>query len=752
MRLAAALHDRLFLLIPLCVLLAGVGLRVADPPLLQELRLRAFDLYQEVSPRESIDQIPVTVVAIDETALEQYGQWPWPRDLLARLVRALQSAGARAVILNLLLAEPDRTSPQLLAESLPAEMGKVLLEAIAAGRLEDPDETLATALSETPSVLGFSFAPRDTASDLPNLRGGFSFIGENPAPYIPNFASAIASLDRLQAAAKGNGAMTLLKDSDGVVRRIPLILGLNGKTYPSLAVEALRVAQNARGLLVKTSGRADAEASGAETGVQAIRIGRKTVPTDPNGELWFFQRQPNPDEWLSAAAVLSGDAAARSALVGSIAIVGATAAGLADLHATPLAPALPGVALQAAVVEQLWTGDHLERPAWTRGAEILAVAAIGLLVLLPFALPRLGALLAGLLGALAVAASVGVSWWAFVSEHLLLDPVTPALVGFAVYASAGISSFTISERRRAKVRSAFGQYVSPAVVEKIAENPEAARLEGETRELSILFCDIRGFTAISEKLPPEDLARLINRFLTRMSKAVLAHQGTIDKYIGDCLMAFWNAPLPVVEHADQACLAVLDMRRRLKKMNQQLRDEGLLSPGEELAVGMGLNSGKCSVGNMGSDFRLAYTAMGDAVNLAARLETITRQYGVDLLVSDATRREVAREGDDLAFLEIDRIRVKGRETPETVFALLGDARTLLEDETFSRLRAQQESFLQAYRARQWSNAEQELQAMEPLAVPFALSPYLEKMRERLGLLQADPPPPDWDGVFTATEK
>ncbi len=740
------LRQRVFLLVPLLVLALGVALRLLDPQPLIELRLRAFDFYQRFEPRQAEDQ-GVLVVDIDEASLERLGQWPWPRSVLAELAARLQTAGPAAIVFTPLFAEPDRLSPRDLSAILPPAVQSAVAAALADGRIPDPDRLFAEALAQTPSVIGFALTAGPSGRKPPILRTGLSFIGESPLPYLPALGGAIPALRSFQEAAKGNGALSLLVDADGIVRRLALFFDVAGEAYPSITLEALRVAQKGRGILIKTSGQEAVAQSGGETGIQAVRTGRITVDTTPSGSLWLYDRRPDPAMRIPAWQVMTGEVDAQR-LAGAIVLIGVTASGLGDRHATPLSPSLPGVVLQAHAVEQILAGAYLLRPAWTEGAEILAVLGVGLLVLLPFAWQKDGALLSALVGFVAVLAGLGFALWAFREWNLLFDPVTPALVGLAVFASAGIARLAVSERRRRDVRAAFGQYVAPAVVARISEDPDAARLAGETRDLTLLFCDIRGFTRLAENLPPEELARLINRFLTEMSQAVLSNEGTIDKYIGDCIMAFWNAPLPVERHARAACTTVLEMRRRLAALNAGFAAEKAgAAPPPQLAVGIGLNSGSCSVGNMGSSFRLAYTAMGDAVNLAARLEGMTRPYGLDCLVSESTRREA----EDFAFLEIDWIQVKGRRQPVTVYALLGD-RDLAEEEAFRALAAAQEAFLAAYRGRDWSRARGALAEVAEKARGPDLAGVVALFAQRLDHLEKDPPGEDWNGVFVATTK
>jgi len=735
------------LLLPFLVLLLGVGLRAWDPSLLRDFRLRAFDIFQQLHPRPYDPELPVRVVAIDEASLQTYGQWPWSRDLLGELVDKLAEAGAAAIAFDVIFPEPDRSSVTVLMDGMAEGPARQALElALSSGALVDHDAAFAAAIARAPVVLAVAMSQEPDLPPPPKPKAGTSFIGESPLAYIWRFAGALGNLPAFHDAAAGLGSISIIKDSDGKIRRLPLLVAAGETIYPSLAVEALRVAQGARGITVKVSGAVEAESSGAATGVQAVRAGRVTLQSVPSGELWLYDTGHQPSRFVSAAAVLDGSVDP-ARLAGAIVFIGATATGLFDAHSTPLSGQVPGVEQHAQAVEQALTGSFLARPVWAEAVELLAVVLVGLLVLTAFIFGRLGPVWSAILGFVAVILAVGTAWYAFVVEHLLLDPMTPSAVGLAVYATAAVTSFLDSERRRRQVREAFGHYVSPAVVARIAENPKQVNLGGESRQLTILFCDIRGFTSLSEKLDPEALTRLINRFLTEMSAAVLESGGTIDKYIGDCLMGFWNAPLDVPDHAGKAAGTVLEMRRRLALLNRDLRRE---APSEaaapQLAVGIGLNTGTCNVGNMGSVQRLAYTCVGDSVNLASRIEGLTKLYGLDCLLSETTAAAAGREGFTL--MEVDRLRVKGKEQAVSVFALLGrqaDAKPL------APLAEAVGAFLAAYRAGDWAAAGAALERLAPLAEgPYA--GLARRYSERLTAVAGAPPPAEWDGVFVATEK
>ena len=736
------------LLLPLLVLLMGVGLRSWDPTLLRDLRSRAFDTFQQIHPRPYDPALPVRVIAIDNASLQRYGQWPWSRALLADLVDRLNAAGVAAIAFDVLFPEPDRSSVTVMMQGMADGPARQALElALSSGALVDHDEAFAAAIARAPVVLALTLNP-DPKNVPPLPKVGFSFKGESPAAFLRlQLPGALSNLPLLNDAASGLGSMDSLKDRDGKIRRLLTVVSSAGTLYPSLAVEALRVAQNSKQLGIKASGSVEQEASGEGTGILAVRTGKITLQTVPTGDLYLYDSGHRDERFVSAGSVLDGTVDP-ALLQGAIVFIGATATGLYDVHPTPLSAEVAGVEQHAQAVEQALTQEFLSRPAWADSVELIGVVVVGLLVLTAFSITWLGPLWSALLGFIAVVAAVGTAYYAFVSEHLLLDPFTPSAVGLAVYLTAAVTSFLESERRRREVRDAFGQYVSPAVVARIADNPKQVNLGGESRELTILFCDVRGFTSLSEKLNPEALTRLINRFLTEMSAAVLESGGTIDKYIGDCLMGFWNAPLDVPAHAAEAAGTVLEMRRRLLVLNSDLRREaGNNASAPQLKVGIGLNTGTCSVGNMGSTQRLAYTCVGDSVNLAARLEGLTKLYGLDCLFSETTALPAIEAG--YVLVEVDRIRVKGKEQATSVYALLGrpaDTKNLIPVMNLIT------EFLKEFRAGDWTKARAALDSLTPMVADGPLAGVARRYNERLSAYAGGPPPDDWDGVFVATEK
>ena len=729
----------------LLVLFGVVALRAIEPAVFQKAELAVFDVFQRHSPRR-YEPVPVRIVDLDDATLQRVGQWPWPRTRVAELVRRLTQLDAAVVAFDVVFAEPDRTSPAQMLPLWSEEAGGDGLASALAG-LPDHDAVLAQAFASGRVVTGFVLM--DHAGGRPPLRkAGLSYLGDDPTRFLPDMLGSVANLPQLDAAAAGSGAFTIPSpEIDGVYRRVPLLVRQADTLYPSLAAEALRVATGNHGYLVKASNASGTRAFGQATGISSLRLGPIIVPTDRMGRVWVHYTEPVPERYVPAWQVLDGSV--NPALVaGNIVYVGTSAEGLKDLRATPVDPAMPGVQLHAEVTEQILTGHYLLRPDWSKGAETLAILAIGLLLIV--SLPSLGAVWCAVIGAVTLAAVTAFSVWAYEAQQWLVAPVYAATAVIGVYTTASLAAFLRTESERREVRSAFGRYVSPDVVEQLAEHPDALRLGGETRELTILFCDVRGFTTISEALGPEDLTRLVNRFLTPMTRTILEHGGTIDKYMGDCIMAFWNAPLGDPEHPDHACAAALAMERELVALNERLAKERRSSrsaPGAcpELRIGIGINTGACCVGNFGSDQRFDYSVIGDEVNLASRLEGQSKTYGVTTVVGDATRRQLP----SWAFLELDLLRVKGRRQAERIHALLGDATAALAPEAVA-LRDANQAFLAAYREGDFEAAAERLSRCRQLG------PFLEGLwtlhATRLSGLRGSAPPAGWDGSHDATTK
>jgi len=694
-----------------------------------------FDSYQRAAPRPYRDA-PVQVVAIDEESLRRIGQWPWPRTEIGRLIERLSGAGAAVIALDVVFAEPDRTSPARLAARLP-QADPALLAAIRA--LPDNDALFAATVGHTPVVTGYFLTP-EPGGPAVAAKGGLAVSGSPPDAALRSYAGAIAPLPAIQEAARGAGFLTFAPDSDGIVRRVPLLARHGGQVLPALSVEALRVAQGAGAVMVKTSDGSGNLSGGGGAGVTALKVGDFTVPTTRAGEMWVRFPRPGALRAVPAWQVLEGALSPRqleAAFAGRIVFLGASAVGLHDLVATPAQDRELGVNLHAYAVQQMLLGEFLTRPDWAAGLERALVLAFGIVLLV--LLPRLGALRGAVLGVLLAGIAVGGSWLAFARERFLLDPTWPLAAILAVYLASTVVVFYREERARSHIHRAFDHYLSPELVRRIAADPGQLRLGGEEREMTVMFADIRSFSALSERLAPAEITRFLIGFLTPMCDVLLARKATIDKFVGDGILAFWNAPLDDPDQYANAARAALEMVARLRALNQAPPQPW---PGE-VRIGIGLNAGPCCVGNIGSASRLSYSLIGDTVNLAARLEPLTKRYGVKIVVGGDFRRRVPQ----FATLGLDRVRVAGRDAPEDLFALLGDE-ALAADPAFRAFAEGHEAMLAAYRAGDWAEARRRLDRGEAAARDHGLIPLYRLYRERL----AGAPPAGWNGVSDAAAK
>jgi adenylate cyclase len=646
-----------------------VALRIYDPPLLSDLRSLMFDQYQRLSPREYTPGIPVKIVDIDDESLARLGQWPWPRSQMAQLLEKLRAQGAIAVALDIIFAEPDRTAPANIATGWGLQADNPLVKQLQA-EVKDPDQVLADEIAKGRVVVGLALTGQKTGFTV-KRKAGVSKLGGSgvdPAKIVPQFAGVLPSLPLFQQAAAGSGSVNAVPDRDGIVRRVAMLLNGNGQLLPSLSAELLRVGLNEKGYIIKASGAGTYKqlwlVRGLRSGIGEFAIGKARIITDPTAQVWLRDTGHRAARYVPAWKVMDGTA---GDLSNNLILIGTSAAGLKDLRSTPNETAIPGVEIHAQIIEQIITGDFLQRPLWADVWEIAGMIMLGiaLIALMPWLRP-IGC---AVLGGVCVAAAVGFGWWAYKQWGWLLDPGYPASGALAVFLTGVLLSFQRSDVERRRVREAFRYYLAPAMVERVAANPGLLRLGGEMRDLTIMFCDIRDFTTIAEGMDATALTALLNDFLTPMTEAVLAHDGTIDKYIGDSIMAFWNAPLDEPDHARLACLTTLDMRRRLSLLNARLTERARLAGQvhRPIMIGIGLNSGQACVGNLGSREKFNYSAIGDNVNLASRIEGVSKNFGLDILIGEQTHAAAP----DLAAIPIGDIFVKGKTVPARLYALIG---------------------------------------------------------------------------------
>lgn len=641
-------------LLGLLVLLALTLLKYSDPAPLERLRLALFDQAMASTPRAASDS-PVVIVDLDEASLARIGQWPWSRGVMARLVEASRDAGAIAIGFDIVFPEPDRLSPRRLAESLP---GLTPESAEALRRAPDTDAVFAAALRSARVVLGRSGLPEagPNGSD-PHLP--IAMIGGDPLELLPSYPGVLRNLPELEAAAAGVGMFSVLPEQDGILRRVPLAFNIGGVVRPTLAIELLRVATGGDALAIKRD----------SAGISGFVVGGNLIPTERDGRFWIHFSRHAPERFVSAADLLDGTVAPER-LKGKLVLIGSSAIGLQDLRATPVEAAMPGVEIHAQALETILSGAMLTRPNYAVGAEILAGALLALIMIA--LVPRLGTLPVLALGL----ALGGITFWAgrflFTEYRLLMDVVYPLLAGFSVFLTLVFANYWREEQQKRAIRAAFQHYLAPSLVERLANEPHLLRLGGETRILTVLFADLRGFTRVAESYrdDPQALTALMNRLMSTLSEAIIGQGGTIDKYMGDAVMAFWNAPLDEPDHAAKAARAALEMQHRMFALEAGRMAEARIEGRAHLplAVGIGLNTGECVVGNMGSEFRFDYTALGDAVNLASRLEGLTAQYEAPILVGEATAQLLKTR---FALSELGETAIRGKQQVARIFALKG---------------------------------------------------------------------------------
>lgn len=624
----------------LLVILGLVALRLVDPYPVQVARETSFDVFQQWRPRQAPPDLPVRIIDIDEVSMAEVGQWPWPRETLARLSERLTELGAAAIAFDILFSEAERSSGG-----------------------PNPDEAFATSLKSGPTILGLA----QNGSALPvttPAKAGLATTGSDPLAAVPDLGGAAQPLPILAAAASGLGVASLDRQGAGVARRLPLLWRIDSGVIPTLSVEALRVAMGVPTLVVmgdNVDGRT----------VEAVRVGDFSIPTGPTGDLRLYYRELPPETYIPATDVLDDDYAALAPLIaGHIVFIGSSASGLNDIRISPLGVPVPGVSIHLQALEQILTLTFLDRADWVSGLELLLLAASGLVIVLAVVV---SGPLVGLGVSLAVAAaSVAFSWWSFSSPGILIDPSYPLFAALVSYATMAFLRFTVTDFDRRRIRRAFGYYVEPSVLTQIEADQSLLRLGGNVRELTVMFSDVRNFSALAERTTPEQLVNILNGLFAALGGAIIRHRGTIDKFMGDSVMAFWNAPAEEKEHALLAGRAALAMRAALRDLNRGSDDP--------IHIGIGIATGLALVGNMGFEKRFDYSCVGDTVNVASRIEGACKSVGYSILATSG----MAAETPGLALLDAGQVELKGMSGREPVKLLVGDE-TLKSSPAFEEL-------------------------------------------------------------------
>ena len=647
-QLPGALRHAGALALVLGLVLASMALWLAEPIAMQNLRLAQFDQYQRWHPRV-YTPVPVRVVDIDEASLKDYGQWPWPRTRIAELITRLNDAGAAVIALDVLLAEPDRTSPAAMAQLWRVPAVSALLQ-----QMPDHDAALASAMVDRRVVLGSSLSHAVGAGVQPPHA-----IASPPLPYrivssgatdtqrwLPGFDAAVGPLPVLAARASGLGALNFSADSDGVVRRVPMLLALNGQSTPSLSAEALRVAQGAQNYVVRSNA----------AGVQELHIGSLTVPTNAQAELWLHYTEEVPSRYVSASQVLRGTVDAEL-LSGNLVLVGSSAAGLMDMRANPMGQLTPGVLAHANALEQVLTGQHLQRPSWAVGLEALAMGLGALLVgLVALGAPAKRA--AGVLLAVMALMWAG-TWFAFVEHGWLVDAVNPAWVMLLSFGVCSTVHHVVVERQQRWLRTAFSRYVSPNRVEHLVAHPEQLQLGGQRQVCSFVFTDLAGFTPMMEARDPEQVVALLNDYLEAMLVIVFRHEGTLDRFVGDAMVVLFSAPVVQADHRQRALDCALEMDAFATAYATRLQAQSI--PWGLTRIGV--HCGEVIVGNFGGTTLFDYRALGDPINTAARLETVNKHLGTRVCVS----QEILAGCVGVSMRAVGRLVLKGKTQALQVF-------------------------------------------------------------------------------------
>ena len=689
----------------------------------------------------------IVILDIDEKSLKEDGRWPWGRDKMAALMDELfDRYGVAVVGFDVVFAEKDNSSGLKVLQELGRKQFKDVAQFQSVLTQIKPlleyDDLFADKIRQRNVVLGYYFSNSERGSDK-------SISGVLPEPVftpgtfkgrpitLMRWDSYGANLPGLQASAATAGHFNPVVDFDGVVRRVPMIVEYDGAYYESLSLAVVRTVLGMPKLSPGYATGKDKNYGGLEWLDLESSQGNLRIPVDAEvSALVPFRGERNSFRYISVSDVLHGRTAIAD-LQNKIVLVGTSAPGLMDMRSTPVGEVYPGVEIHANMISGILNQDIKQNPPYVLGANVLLLLLFGvvLALLLPMLSPIQGTLLSA--GVLVLTVIINASMWQY--GNLALPLAGGLLMVAALFALNMTYGYFVEARTKQKITGLFGQYVPSELVDEMSKNPEQVSMEGESREMSILFSDVRGFTTISEGLDPKELSLLMNEFLTPLSRVIYSHRGTIDKYMGDCIMAFWGAPLPDERHAYHAIVAGLEMQRTLAELQPHFKARGW----PEIHIGVGVNTGRVSVGNMGSEVRVAYTVMGDAVNLASRLEGITKEYGALVLVGEATKQEVP----EFIYREVDLVRVKGKAQPVAIFEPLG-----LSEEVGGNVLEEVKLFHQAlrlYRKQDWDKAELQLLGLRNMSPMCKL---YQVYADRIAYFRTESPGESWDGVFTFKTK
>jgi len=728
-----------------------------EPTFLKIVELKTLDL--RFKSRGTIKPDNAVVLAvIDEKSLNKEGRWPWPRSKIASLIDYLSDDGAKVIGFDIGFLEPDENSNLKFIDQFEQKIEALRLkdnkikEFIAKSKLKaDNDLILANAIkrSQAKIVLGHFFymskaalsyeiEQKDIERQLQRINNSkypiIMYDGEQGMqidPFIAEYIAYIpeANIGILSQAADSSGYFNMVADEDGVVRWMPLVSKCGRDIYAPLSIQSAWNYLDQPQLMVKV----------ADYGIQGIRMGERFIPTAEDGKMLINYLGPEKTfPHYSISDIIRGNIP-KGTFNGKIVMVGATAIAIYDLRSTPLSSSgeYPGLEIHATVINNIITNNFLKKPKWTTIFDVLAILIIGLFTGL--VVRRVGALKGILFSSALFVIYILLGYWLFIYWGIWVNIIYPLLVLVLVYTSLTVYRYLTEEKERKKIKGAFTYYVSSSVVNEMLKHPEKLKLGGDRKELSVLFSDIRGFTTIAEGLTPEELVHLLNEYLTIMTDIVFKYDGTLDKYMGDAIMAIFGAPLDLPDHPIKACHSALEMIEELKNLNQKWIAEGK----HPMDIGIGINTGPMMVGNMGSAQRFDFTVMGDSVNLGSRLEGVNKSYKTNIIISEFTFQRVKNE---FTCMELDSVRVKGKKRPVRIYSLVGDKNLPgIQEEVINQFN----QGITFYKRRKWDNAIhifENITAMDPDL--YAAQVYID----RCFALKKNPPPANWDGVYTMTTK
>ncbi len=730
----------LFNLLITIVFLAYV-IQLVNLPIMAQLENIAYDYRVVLSMPNTIDD-RIIIVDIDEKSLLEIGRWPWNRDVMAKLTKQMFDYYQVFLVgFDIVFAEEDKSSGLYILNQLANDELKDQEKFVARVKeLEkslDYDQLFNESLADKRVVLGYYFnsAAEDEEVSIsgqlpPPIYTAEDFDGINLTARVANGYGS--NLAKFQTESTMAGHFNPWVDDDGIVRSVPLLYDYNGDFYEALSLSM------ARALLdVDTVVPVFSEAGSEYFELEWLQVGDLKIPVDEYIQaLVPYRGRQGSFKYISATDVLNGRVEA-SELENRIVLMGTSAPGLFDLRATPVQNKYPGVEVHANLLAGMIDEVIKQKPSFTRGAEFLQILTIG--ILLSFIIPCISPLISNLVFGAFVLLVVGINFIVWEIGNLVLPIATLLVMMLCLYLINMTFGFFIERRGKKEISGLFGQYIPTELVDELSENPEAASMAAENREMSVLFSDVRGFTTISEGLEPAELSNLMNAILTPLTGVIHKNRGTIDKYMGDAIMAFWGAPLEDKDHAKHAIQAGYEMIERLQALKHEFEERGW----PEINLGVGINTGEMSVGNMGSEFRMAYTVLGDTVNIGSRLEGLTKNYGVDIIVSESTKNAVP----EYLYVKLDRVRVKGKNEPVTIYQPLALHDEVSEEEENEI--DEYEKALKFYYAQEWEKAESKLKLLkESYTNRKVYDIYLERIEQYI----TNPPPKDWDGVFTHTTK